>query len=126
MMTDNAVHLLVVDDDEGVRTLVKEVLLDAGHRVLVAAGGPEALALVKEEDGQIDLLVTDVVMPGMNGVELHRQLLAQLPDLRVLFMTGYSDRHELDEIEGARELLISKPFSPIQLAMATQQALRSR
>ncbi|HYQ00024.1 MAG TPA: ATP-binding protein [Polyangiaceae bacterium] len=105
--------VLVAEDDPSVRTLVKSVLERNGYRVLVAEDGLAAFELAQDEKGRIDLLLSDVVMPGMNGRALREALLASYPKLRVLFMSGYTG----DVLAGLGELdqnvaLVSKPFTP--------------
>lgn len=105
--------VLVAEDDPSVRTLVKSVLERNGYRVLVAEDGVSALELAEDQEGRIDLLLTDVVMPGMNGRALRDALLESYPDLRVLFMSGYTG----DVLAGLGELdrsvsLVPKPFTP--------------
>lgn len=80
--------ILVVDDDALLRSVAQNILEDQGYRVLVAEGGPHALRIADAEPGPIDLLVTDLVMPGMDGAELGRQLRAVRPETRVLYMTA--------------------------------------
>ncbi len=82
--------VLVAEDDPSVRALVKSVLERNGYRVLVAEDGLAALELARREQGQIDLLLSDVIMPGMNGRALRDALLELYPRLRVLFMSGYT------------------------------------
>jgi PAS domain S-box-containing protein len=105
--------VLVAEDDPSVRTLVKSVLERNGYHVLVAEDGQAALELARLEKGRIDLLLSDVVMPGMNGRALRDALLELYPGLRVLFMSGYTG----DVLTGLGELdrdvaLVSKPFTP--------------
>src|SRR4051794_27136861 len=83
--------VLVVEDEEIVRELVCEVLEDQGYNVLCAMDGIEALDLAENYDGEIHLLVTDVIMPHMNGPELAGKLSRLRPDMRVLYVSGYSD-----------------------------------
>src|ERR1700744_3464637 len=83
--------ILVVDDAEVLRPLLTEVLESYGYRVLLAASGPEALAVAEQAPGPIDLLLTDLVMPGMSGHELAGRLSERLPALKVLFTSGYPD-----------------------------------
>src|SRR5690349_19694975 len=83
--------VLIVDDEESVRRYVERVLHEAGYETAVAAGGPEALATA-ERIGRFDALVTDVMMPDMTGDEVARRLRATDPKLKVLYLTGHSDR----------------------------------
>jgi PAS domain S-box-containing protein len=104
--------ILLVEDDELVREMVSEVLEEDGHSVRVEASPADALLTSRSVDS-IDLLLTDVVMPGMTGVELAERLHRTHPRLRVLFMSGYTDAHL--EARGQPESgfdLIRKPFSP--------------
>src|SRR3989454_121056 len=116
--------VLVVEDDERVRTLARKALEQAGYRVLVAAGGKEALAAAEGHDGPIDLLMTDVVMPAMSGRTLTRRLTQRHPDLKVLYMSGYSDediaQHGVFE---AGIAFIKKPFTPSVLTKKLREVL---
>ena len=103
--------VLVVEDEESVRTLVARMLERTGYRVLQAPNGAAAMSLVGTRLSEVDLLLTDVVMPGMRGPELYEALRSQRPDLPVLFMSGY-----LDGADGADAIpdgtsLLTKPFS---------------
>jgi PAS domain S-box-containing protein len=116
--------ILVAEDDEGVRKLTVEVLRAAGYTVLEAATGPETIALGERHQGDISLLVTDVVMPGMNGRVLAEQLSARLPGMKVLYLSGYTD----DTIVSHGVLddsvsFLQKPFSPPALARKVRAVL---
>jgi PAS domain S-box-containing protein len=116
--------ILLVEDDALVRNLVQTVLRNAGYTVLEAAHGHEALAIAQQHQGVIDLLVTDVVMPQMGGRELSEQLSQVRRQIKVLFMSGYTDdavvRHGLLM---ARVDLLAKPFSPLKLAAKVREVL---
>jgi PAS domain S-box-containing protein len=117
--------VLVAEDDPSVRTLVKSVLERNGYRVLTAVNGLEALSLARSESGRIDLLLSDVIMPGMNGRALRAELILLYPKLRVLFMSGYTG----DVLTGLGELdqdvaIVGKPFTPDILLQGVQKALR--
>jgi PAS domain S-box-containing protein len=118
--------ILLVEDEGPVRELVMELLESHGYTVLAAATPAEALEISGREQGRLDLLLTDVVMPGMNGRELAEQLLAKEPGLRVLFTSGYPAdqliRHGIAEAVAA---FIEKPYLPDELALAVRQALDS-
>ncbi len=109
--------LLLVEDEDSVRRLTRRALENFGYQVLEASGGEEALALARARGGQIDLLITDVVMPGMSGAQLAERLAAEYPHLRVLFVSSYIDdeivRHGV--VEGSHSFL-QKPFMPAVLA----------
>jgi hypothetical protein len=116
--------VLLVEDEEGVRNLAQEVLVEAGYQVLAAADPRAALALLEERDPDLDILITDVVLPGMSGPELADLLRGRIPRLRVLFMSGYSAQHlGEDGIVDRRVKLLHKPFAPDQLVHAVQTAL---
>ncbi len=116
-------HILVVEDDLMVRELVSETLLSRGYRVSVAEHPEQALAMFGQIEA-VDLLLTDVVMPHMNGRELYRRLLQQVADLRVLYMSGYTENVIADQgmlFEGVN--FLQKPFSVRALLTKVQQAL---
>jgi PAS domain S-box-containing protein len=105
-------HILLVEDEPAVRDLARRLLCDAGYEVQVAADGPEALRVWEERDRDIDLVLTDLIMPGMSGRELAHRLRAQRPDVNILFMSGYTagllgTQAFLEE----GEELIEKPFT---------------
>jgi CheY-like chemotaxis protein len=92
--------------------------------VVVAAAGPEALEVAHSLDGRIDLLVTDVVMPGMSGIELAAQVNELWPSMPVLFVSGHLDEHSVGRNPMAEDAdLLPKPFTPDQLGQRVRQAL---
>lgn len=109
-----------------VRALASEGLAARGYRVLLAATGAEALALGERYPGMIDLMVTDVVMPGMSGPELVRRMRPAHPGMRVLFISGYTDdaigRHGLLD---AGIAYLPKPFTPSVLARKVREVLET-
>jgi PAS domain S-box-containing protein len=115
--------ILLVEDHELFRGLVREVLARAGYRVLEADSGQAALRLL-DEAGPVELLLTDVVMPGLTGVELARLARERLPDLPVLYISGYAGEHELAAEAAATSPFIGKPFLPESLALAVRDAIR--
>jgi signal transduction histidine kinase len=115
--SDNFETVLVVEDEDIVRELVCEVLEHQGYNVLCARDGIEALNLAEDYDGEIHLLVTDVIMPHMNGQELAHKLIALRPDMKVLYVSGYSDNEIGDHgTLDPRYELLQKPFTPQALA----------
>ena len=116
--------VLVAEDEQLVRVLVQKVLEQAGYTVLVSEGGAQALALARRHTGSIHLLITDVVMPGMNGRELMQRLTALRPGVRVLYMSGYSDeaiaRHGVLD---AGTAFLQKPFTPGLLTHKVREVL---
>jgi nitrogen-specific signal transduction histidine kinase len=103
--------ILLVEDDEMVRVMVKDVLSNAGFKVMEAHYGPAALALSRQWGGSIDLLVTDVVMPRLSGPELASTLREEYPGLKVLFMSGHTGEAVKGELEDGMAF-IAKPFHP--------------
>jgi two-component system, cell cycle sensor histidine kinase and response regulator CckA len=122
---DGSETILLVEDAELVRGLVSEALESFGYTVLLAASGSEAIALAEHHQGTIDLVLTDVVMPHMNGRELAERLLAEQPGLRVLYTSGYpADTIIRHGIEEARAAFIEKPYVPDELARKVRQVLQ--
>ena len=116
--------ILVVEDEPGVRHLAIEALQRYGYAVISAASGSEALSLAQEFPDRIDLLLTDVVMPGLNGRELASQLREVRPQMRVLYMCGYTDNAIVHS--GTLEpglVLLQKPFTPESLAERVRDVL---
>jgi two-component system cell cycle sensor histidine kinase/response regulator CckA len=116
--------ILVVEDMDALRMIARRVLARSGYTVLEARNGREALEQSRAHAGAIDLVLTDVIMPEMNGVRLVQALKEERPAMRVLFMSGYADdevaRHE---VTAATAAFISKPFSPTGLLEVVRAAL---
>ena len=116
--------VVLAEDERLVRVLAQKVLERAGYRVLVAAGGAEALALAERNDGPIHLLLTDVVMPEMTGRELARRLTSLRPGLRVLYMSGYADEAVAQHgVLDPGTAFLQKPFTPEALAKKVRGVL---
>jgi CheY-like chemotaxis protein len=116
--------VLLADDEAIVRGVVRETLERFGYSVLEAADGPEALELAERHQGSIDLLLTDVRMPRMNGVELAGRLRATRPSLRVLFMSGLADADVASELQQRPEVhYVDKPMTPSVLLQRVGEAL---
>jgi len=116
--------ILVAEDEQMVRVLIRKVLEQAGYTVLLGDGGAEALQLAERHTGRIHLLVTDVVMPGMNGPELARRLLERRPETKVLFLSGYADDAvERHGVLAPGTAFMQKPFSPSALAARVREVL---
>ena len=109
--------VLLVEDEDIVRELSSEVLRSCGYKVIEASSGKEALRSYKEFGQEISLLMTDVVMPGMNGEELAKQLLSIQPELKILYTSGYID-NPIALSDGLKHgaAFIQKPFTNIELA----------
>ena len=116
--------LLLVEDNDELRGATRDMLAALGYRVTIAANGPEALAALEERDGGIDLVICDVVMPGMSGPQVVERLRARNPEIRVILMSGYTSNvvvhHGISE--GDYDFL-EKPFSADQLAAKVRGAL---
>jgi two-component system, cell cycle sensor histidine kinase and response regulator CckA len=113
--------ILLVEDEESVRQLVRETLESRGYRVLEAANGHAALALAAEHKDDLHLVITDVVMPGLSGHELAQQLLAARPALKVLYLSGYAqDAFPPSESHNA---FLQKPFTLQSLARKVREVL---
>ena len=113
---ESASSILVCEDEEPVRKIIETVLRNAGYRVLSAPLPERALALAREHSGSVDLLVTDVVMPGFSGPELAERLRHDLPDLPVLLVTGYAPEDVAPAgVVGLGTDLLQKPFTPATL-----------
>jgi two-component system, cell cycle sensor histidine kinase and response regulator CckA len=108
--------ILLAEDEEMVRQLAFEVLTAAGYKVLAAANGGVALRIFEQRKGRIDLLLTDLVMPEMSGLELASRLKELKPDLKVLYMSGYTDNAIVHHGVMEDESFIQKPFAPLALA----------
>ncbi len=113
--------ILLVEDEEAVRTVLQRILASRGYRVLPAAGAAEALALARRNRGAIDLLLTDVTMPRIRGPELAAALLAEQPAMRVIYMSGYSEQ-ALPTGAGS-PICLQKPFSAQTLARTVRAVL---
>jgi signal transduction histidine kinase/CheY-like chemotaxis protein len=116
--------ILLVEDAAGVRDLAQRMLEGWGYTVLVASNGPAALELAKYHPEPIHLLLTDVVMPGLNGKALAEQLTSTRPGLKVLFMSGYTDEAIAHHgMLDPRVFLLQKPFSALDLAHKVREVL---
>jgi PAS domain S-box-containing protein len=114
--TNRAGTILVVEDEPFVLELAQRTLRNAGHEVLLAKDGREALRVFREHHGQIDMVLSDIVMPNLSGPELVEQLRELRPELRVLFMSGYArDAIDLPPEVNQRTAFLHKPFSTSQL-----------
>jgi len=122
--TSGTETLLIVENESAIRALLQVALSRNGYTVLTAESGRKALELVRNHTGAIHLLITDVIMPDMDGPELVRHLSTIRPDTRTLFMSGY-----MDNTLGERGILatnanfIQKPFSPRAIAQRVREIL---
>jgi len=116
--------VLLVEDDEALQKLTRECLEEAGYQVLAARDGPQALRVSRDYAGEIHLLLTDVVLPGISGPELAQQLRASRAGIRFLFVSGYADASLLQQgLLNPSANLVQKPFRPLELAQKVREIL---
>ena len=119
--------ILVVDDEPEIRKLVSAMVTAKGYNVLTADSGEHAITLVKNLKTPIDLLLTDVVAPGMSGPMLADKLVEQQPDLRVLFMSGYDNTNVVQRyVVEKGHALLHKPFTVEELGRKVAEMLNQR
>jgi two-component system cell cycle sensor histidine kinase/response regulator CckA len=123
----NDITILVVEDEEMLREFVSEALAALGYRVLSAANGRDALDVWAEHRDEIDLLLTDIVMPeSISGRQLAHTLILDKPNLKVIFTSGYSSELFGSEFEREKEhLFLAKPYLPDRLAQTVAMHLQS-
>jgi len=116
--------VLVVEDDPAVREYASHVLKSRGYKLLDASNGVEAIAIVEQKLDAVDIIVTDVKMPEMGGVELARRLRDQRGDVKVLFMSGYvGAEFMVEESVGPNSDFVQKPFAPAVLCAKVRALL---
>jgi len=119
--------ILVVDDEAQVRTLARDILLGAGYRVLEAEDGEQALRVAEDHPGAIHILLTDIMMPGINGKELADRFIVARPDAKAIFMSGraaevISDAGVLIPVDA----FLAKPFTVDRLLNKVRERLEYR
>jgi CheY-like chemotaxis protein len=121
---DKIETILVVEDDAELRAYVTDVLKDLNYRVLSAGSAQAALTILLQEEHKVNLLLTDVVMPGINGRELGRRARQMRPDLKILYMTGYSRNAVVHQgrLDDGVDLL-EKPVTQAKLALRVREIL---
>jgi two-component system cell cycle sensor histidine kinase/response regulator CckA len=124
-VTRSACTILVVDDEPALRGLVARMLRLEGHRVLEAGGGPDAIALYTQHIRDIAVVVTDVVMPDMDGRALANRLLELNPSLGVVLMSGYIPQSAFDTHESPRMRFVSKPFRSDDICRAVRGIMKA-
>lgn len=117
-------HILLAEDDEAVRSFVKRALELDGHKVVAAEDGGEALEVLARNNGEYDLLLSDIKMPVMDGIALARQAARDYQKLPILLMTGFADQRE--RAGGLDELVydvVTKPFSLADIRRTVRNAI---
>ena len=116
--------VLLVEDEDAVRQMAQEILRLSGYKVLDANNGAEAVKVSEQHQGAIDLMLTDVVMPQIGGRELAERLSVTRPDMRVLYMSGYTDDAFVHHgVLDGRAAFLEKPFTPDALALKVREVL---
>jgi len=115
--------MLLVDDEQSVRAIVLKILRRASYNVLEAESGEAALKIADQHQGKIDLVITDMFMPGLRGPEVVERLAPKRPGLRALFMSGYADQDARTGVPAGANFL-NKPFSGQELAKAVEAVLK--
>lgn len=116
--------LLIVEDDDDVRKLASSALSEFGYEVSSAEDGNKALEFVNENNQQIDLLITDLIMPGMNGKELSEKIKSLKPDIKILFVSGYTEEHIAQSGKLDKNInFLSKPYTMVSLAQKVREVL---
>jgi two-component system cell cycle response regulator CpdR len=119
--------ILIAEDDDAVRALVIRALSEDGHDLRTAADGAEALDVLNHQDGEFDLLLTDVKMPVMDGIALALAAGRDHPDVAIMLMTGYADQRERAHgLDALVHDVIAKPFTLSQIQGAVREALLPR
>jgi len=118
--------VLLVDDDPGIRKVARRILSQAGYRVLVASGAAEALDIAGRQGDALDMLVTDIVMPGLDGRALADELRRRFPRLRVLFVSGYTrDAIARRGVLDSGTNFLQKPFTAATLLARVRGVLEA-
>ena len=115
--------ILVLEDETALRGLVREVLVRRGYTVLDTGNPAEAIAICEQRGETIDLLITDVIMPGMNGPQVVERISRLHPEMRVLYTSGYTAKALIEHGVGQRFSFFAKPFSPEALASKVREVL---
>lgn len=124
MASDQGKTILLAEDESLLRELGETILRQAGYKVVSAPGAEELRSLVSEYSDRVDLLLTDVIMPGLGGQELVGLVKRRWPDIRVLYMSGYSSE-EIDDLDHAAGFL-QKPFTPGELMQKIADVLNGQ
>jgi CheY-like chemotaxis protein len=123
VLPPNPTVILLVEDESIVREITGEVLVHAGYQVLESCNAREALQVASDHHGKIDVLLTDIVMPEMNGADLALRMLNDQPGLVTIFMSGYAEQEVLRKTKLASAIHIQKPFTVHVLLSRIAEAL---
>ena len=116
--------LLIVEDDESVRTLAARALERAGHAIDIAADGAQGLSMIRAANGRYDLVVSDIRMPEMDGIEMAIAAAALFPAMKIMLMTGYADQRErAEELNGIILDVVQKPFTLAEIRSRVDKAI---
>ncbi len=118
--------ILIVEDDDSVRMLAARALETAGHAIAVSEDGERGLARISKAAGGYDLVVSDIRMPGMDGIEMAKAVAKSFPGLRILLVTGYADQRErAADLNGVVVDVLLKPFTLAEIRQRVARALSS-
>jgi len=122
--TGGSETVLLVEDEESVRELVRETLKSKGYSVMEAPDGIQGMKVAESFDGKIDILITDVAMPGMSGHELAKRVVASRPGIKILFLSGYTEDAIIHEgVLDPGTAFLQKPFTLQALARKVREVL---
>jgi len=120
-------RILIVEDDESVRAFTARAIAACGHAVDTAEDGDLGLSSIREAQGGYDLVLSDIRMPAMDGIEMARRAAGDFPGLKILLMTGYAEQRErARELDGLVEDVLTKPFSLADFRAAIRAVLEKR
>ena len=117
--------VLLVEDEVSVQTVIGRLLRKLGYTVLIAGDGFEGVSIYEEQGEEIDLVITDIVMPGMNGIEMAKELRERSPELKVLFISGYVGSETGQLKDPPPQPFLPKPFSVEELSETVREILDS-
>lgn len=116
--------LLIIEDDASVRILCARAFERAGHSVDIAEDGAQGLSLIVDAKGDYDIVVSDIRMPEMDGIEMAKAAAPQFPGLKIVLMTGYADQRErAEELNGIILDVVQKPFTLAEIRARVERAL---
>lgn len=117
-------HIFLIEDEDAVRTFSKRALVNKGYSVTEANGGAQATKILEDEaTGNIDLLITDVIMPDIDGPVLAKKVREKYPDIKIIFISGYTEEKLKDELNDDKTWFLPKPFTLTQLAVKVKEVL---